>query len=72
VLAEDTWADLEALWTSVFDLYRGRPASGTIGAEVVDLALAAEDLLRRDETGAASAIRRAQDLLEDLGEPAAS
>lgn len=44
--AKATWSDLEALWAAAFDLYRGRPAIGTIGAEVVDLALAAEDLLR--------------------------
>lgn len=70
--AEATWADLEALWAAVFDLYRGRPAIGTIGAVVVDLALAAGDLLHHDGTDAASLIRRAYELLENLGEPAAS
>lgn len=69
---EDTWADLDALWVSVFELYAVRPAIGAIGAEVVDLAGAAEDLLGHDQSGAASAIRRAHELLEDLGEPTAS
>lgn len=70
--AKATWYDLEALWAAIFDRYRDRPAIGTIGAEVVSLALAAEDLLRNDETGAASLIRRGHELLEDLGEPLAS
>ncbi len=70
--AKATWSDLEALWAAAFALYRGRPAIGTIGAEVVELALAAEDLRSRNPGGAASLIRRAHELLEDLGEPTAS
>ena len=64
-------ADLEALWGAIFRLYASRPAIGTAGTEVVGLALAAEDAAGMDPDGALRAIGRAEELLEDLGEPAA-
>ncbi|QIN85496.1 hypothetical protein GBA63_22630 (plasmid) [Rubrobacter tropicus] len=70
--AEQTRADLQALWAAIFRLYRGRPAVGTLGAEVVGLALEAEDLITLDPSRARASIERARFLLEDLGEPAAS
>lgn len=64
-------AGLEALWGAIFRLYAARPAIGTAGAEVVGLALAAEDAADEDPARALRDIGRAGELLEDLGETAA-
>lgn len=69
--AERARAELDALWHQIFELYASRPAIGTLGAEVVGLALAAEEIVHEDAAGAESAVRRARELLQDLGEPAA-
>ncbi len=69
--AEKARAELEALWAAIFELYTARPAIGTLGAELVGLALKAEDLIGHDPTAAAAATRRTRELLGDLGEPAA-
>lgn len=69
--AEETRADLERLWSAIFALYRVRPAVGTLGAEVLALALEAEDLVARDPSRARAMISEARELLRDLGEPAA-
>ena len=64
-------AALEGVWAAIFELYSARPAIGVLGAEVVELALEAEELIARDLTGAQEALRRARELLSDLGAPAA-
>ena len=69
--ADETGADLERLWAATFALYRSRPAVGTLGAEVIGLALEAEDLVAHDPSRARATILKARELLRDLGEPAA-
>ena len=59
------------MWAAIFELYSSRPAIGTLGAEVVGLALEAEELIARDLARTEEAIRRARELLSDLGAPAA-
>ena len=59
------------MWAGIFSLYSARPSIGTLGAEVVELALEAEELIPDNPEGAGATMRRARDLLEDLGEPAA-
>ena len=69
--ASDARGALEAVWAAILELYSARPAIGVLGAEVVELALEAEELIARDLAGAQEALRRARELLSDLGAPAA-
>ena len=50
--AEENRTDLETLWAAIFGLYSARPAIGTLGAELLGLALEAEDLIALDPTRA--------------------
>lgn len=69
---EEVRSGLDALWAAIFGLYRRRPAIGSLGAEVVGLALEAEDFVARDPSRARAKILKARGLLRDLGEESAA
>ena len=68
---ERSRADLASVCDAIFALYSAGPSIGTVGAEVVELAVQAEELLPDNPEQAEAAIRRARELLAWLGEPAA-
>ena len=56
--AEEVRAERDRLWARVFALYRTRPAVGTLGAEVIGLALETEELIAREPAHARAPIQR--------------
>lgn len=67
---EGVRAELEAPWATILKLYATRPAVGTLGAEVVGLALEAEDLVKCNPSRTRAPIKRAGELLQDPCQPA--
>ena len=55
---EEVRSGLDELWAAIFGLYRSRPAIGGLGAEVVGLALEAEDFVASDPSRARAKIHK--------------